>query len=89
MDMYIEFSLPKDTDGPAAIHVNQILVRELDRWSKQHGIDYNTKNIKYTKRVTFDDDASYSFFAMSWAPKSGNFESYLLNYRLIEPMNRL
>ena len=87
--MYIEFSLPKDAAGQAAIYVNQILTRELNRWSKQHGIAYNTKNIKYTKRVTFDDDASYSFFAMSWSPKPGNFESYLLNYRLIEPMNRV
>jgi hypothetical protein len=86
--MYIEFSLPKDADGQIIL-VNQILTRELDRWSKQHGIAYNTKNIKYTKRVTFNDDAYYSFFAMSWAPRSSNFESYLLNYRLIEPMNRL
>lgn len=87
--MYIEFILPKDADGQAAIFVNQILARELSRWSKQHGIGYKTKNIKHTKRVTFDDDTSYSFFAMSWTPSPSNFESYLLNYRLIEPMNRL
>ena len=87
--MYIEFSLPKDAAGQAALYVNQILARELNRWSKQHGIAYKTKTIKYTKRVTFDDNRTYSFFALTWAPKPSNFESYLLNYRLIEPMSHV
>jgi hypothetical protein len=87
--MYIEFSLPKDAAGQAALYVNQILTRELNCWSKQHGIDHRTRNIKYTKRITFDDETTYSFFALTWAPKPSNFQSYLLNYRLIEPMNRV
>ncbi len=87
--MYIEFSLPTGSAGQAAAYVNQILTRELNRWSKQYGIAYVGKNVKYTKRVTFDDDTSYSFFALTWAPKPSNFQTYLLNYRLIEPMSRV
>jgi hypothetical protein len=90
--MYIEFGLPKDLDGQAAAYVNQVLISELDRWSKQYNIPYISKNIKYTKRVAFDDDANCSFFALTWSPgpiDPAHFKSYLLNYRLIEPMNRV
>lgn len=87
--MYIEFSLPRDAAGQAALYVNQILTRELNRWADQHGIAYIAKNIKYTRRVTFDADSTYSFFALTWSPKSTTFHRYLLDYRLIEPMNRL
>ena len=83
--MYIEFSLPKDAAGQAALYVNQILTRELNRWSKQHGIDYKSKNIKYFKRITFDDESHYAFFAMTWNPDRRYYA--LGRWRIVSDLN--
>jgi hypothetical protein len=40
----------------AALHV----------WSDRFGIPYNTKIVRNIKRVTFDQDNSYTLFAVSW-----------------------
>ena len=87
--MYIEFRLPTGAGGMAAQHVNSILNKELHTWSDQYNIPYNTKSVKYTKRITFDDEKNYAFFSLTWNPKNTQFKSYLLDYRLIEPMNRV
>lgn len=86
--MYIEFDLPQGAGGMAAQYANNILNRELHTWSDLHNIPYNKKIHKYTVRVTFDQDKYYSFFAMTWAPKSKKFSSYVQNYRFVEPMKR-
>ena len=64
--MYIEFALPQGAGGQAAIHASHIITQALHAWSDKYNIPYNVKNIKYFKRVTFDDDALYPFFAMTW-----------------------
>lgn len=64
--MYIEFSLPQGAAGQAAIHANHIINQALHNWSDRYNIPYNVKNIKYFKRITFDDDTHYSLFAMTW-----------------------
>lgn len=64
--MYIEFSLPTGAAGMAAGHANHIIGKELAAWSEKYQIPYVTKNVKYTKRVTFEDDYHYSLFAMTW-----------------------
>lgn len=66
--MYIEFSLPQGAYGQAALHANHIINGELHAWSDRYDIPYNVKNVKYFKRITFDDDAHYAFFAMTWNP---------------------
>ena len=66
--MYIEFSLPNGAAGQAAAHANHIIIRALHEWSDRYNIPYNTKLHKYTRRITFDDDAHYSLFAMTWNP---------------------
>jgi hypothetical protein len=66
--MYIEFSLPHGAAGQAAVHANGHITRALHEWSDKYNIPYNVKNIKYFKRITFDDDAHYAFFAMTWNP---------------------
>jgi len=66
--MYIEFSLPNGSAGQAAAHSNNLITRALHEWSDKYNIPYNTKLIKYTRRITFDDDAHYAFFAMTWNP---------------------
>ena len=64
--MYIEFSLPQGAAGQAAMHASHIITRALHEWSDRYNIPYNVKNVKYFKRITFDDDAHYSLFAMTW-----------------------
>ena len=66
--MYIEFSLPTGSAGQAAAHANRIITLALHEWSDKYNIPYNVKNIKYFKRVTFEQDEHYSFFAMTWNP---------------------
>jgi hypothetical protein len=38
----------------------------LHDWSDRYCIPYNTKTVRYIKRVTFDSDDTYSFFSMTW-----------------------
>jgi len=64
--MYIEFSLPQGSAGQAAAHANRIITLALHEWSDRYNIPYNSKIHKLTKRVTFDDDSSYSLFTMTW-----------------------
>ena len=85
--MYIEFTLPTGAGGQAAAYVNHLLNQELHAWSDQYEIPYNTKNVKYTKRITFDDEKMYNFFVITWNPKNTEFKYYLSEYRLVEPMN--
>jgi hypothetical protein len=66
--MYIEFQLGTANDASAA-QANMIINNALHEWSDRYEIPYNTKIIKYTKRITFDQDEHYSLFAMSWNPE--------------------
>ena len=66
----------------AAAYMNDKLNRELHRWADQFDIAYNKKIHKYTVRVTFDDDKTYAFFALTWKPQ----EPWLKNYTMPDPM---
>jgi hypothetical protein len=83
--MYIEFSLPHGSAGQAAIHANHIINRALHAWSDQYNIPYNVKNVKYFKRITFDDDAHYSLFAMTW--NSDQRSHALSRWRIVSDLN--
>lgn len=87
--MYLEFQLPTGAGGMAAQYTSSILNRNLTDWSNLYNIAYVKKIHKYTVRVTFDNDQTYSFFALTWNPKGDKMLQYLTNYRLIEPMNRV
>ena len=73
--MYIVFDLPNSST--AAMHLIHTINQELHAWSDRYDISYNTKLVKYSKRVTFDHDETYSFFAMTWTGP---------DYKLVEPM---
>ena len=83
--MYIEFSLPHGAAGQAAIHASHIITRALHEWSHRYDIPYNVKNIKYFKRITFDDDAHYAFFAMTWNPDRKFYA--LSRWRIVSDLN--
>jgi hypothetical protein len=83
--MYIEFSLPEGSAGQAAAHANRIITLALHDWSNKYDIPYNTKLHKYKRRVTFDDDAHYSLFAMTWNPDK---KFYVLGrWRIVSDLN--
>lgn len=83
--MYIEFSLPNGSAGQAAAHVNYIITQHLQEWSEKYNIPYTTKIIKYIKRVPFEDDAHYAFFAMTWNPDK-KYHS-LGKWRIVSDLN--
>jgi hypothetical protein len=85
--MYIEFQLPDGSNGMSAVHANYIIDQALQQWSTCYNILYNTKNIKYFKRVTFDNDAYYAFFAVTWNPDKKIYA--LSNWRIVlDPNNK-
>jgi hypothetical protein len=76
--MYVQFV--KNTINPV-----DYITTSLDHWAQQYQIKYKIKFVKRTLRLTFDDDQHYTIFAMTWNPEHNS----LLNYSLIEPMNRV
>ena len=82
--MYIEFSLPNGSAGQAAAHTNRQIIKALHEWSDRYNIPYNTKLHKYIRRVSFDDDAHYSLFAMTWNPENKRF---LSRWRIVSDLN--
>ena len=83
--MYIEFSLPNGSAGQAAAHANMIINNELVLWSQKYQIPYNTKIVKYSKRVTFPKDEHYSLFAMTWNPERRYYA--LGRWRIVSDLN--
>ena len=83
--MYIEFHLPNGAGGMAAAHANSIITKHLHEWSDRYNIPYNTKLHKYHRRVTFDDDAHYAFFAMTWNPDRKFYA--LSRWRIVSDLN--
>jgi len=83
--MYIEFQLPMGAGGQTASYALRLIQTELTAWSKKYSVEYRQKIIKYTLRVTFDLDESYTLFAMTWVldPKHPSWTSY----RLITDLN--
>jgi len=81
--MYIEFALPMDGPGSKRPGLaNAWINQEMQAWSDRYKIPYNTKVVKLKKRITFDDDRHYEFFAISWNPSR-----HWLNYRIITDLN--
>jgi hypothetical protein len=79
--MYIEFFLPQGAGGTAASYIYQLLKKEVEDWSAKYNIRYTEKVIKYTYRVSFDDDQSYTYFQLTWP------ENNWQQYRIIEDLN--
>lgn len=85
--MYLLFKLPED--NWEANYVYTALNHNLGQWSQQYDITYRFKFHRQNVRVTFDDEQSYSVFAMSWCPHAEYLQNYLTDYSLVEPMRRV
>lgn len=83
--MYIEFQLPSGAGGQTANYALGLVQNKLSAWAEKYNIKYRQKIIKYTLRVTFDSDESYTLFAMTWVadPKHPSWT----NYRLVTDLN--
>jgi hypothetical protein len=85
--MYIEFDLLPDVDmapGHRATANLRIVQEHMLIWGKRYGIPYREKTIKYTHRVTFDQDQTYSFWAMTWNPEQ---HKILAQYHIVSDLN--
>ena len=84
--MYIEFRLPRGAGGPdQASYALSIVQKKLVLWAAKYEVEYRTKVFKYTLRVTFDSDESYTLFPMTWVPHPEHPE--WTSYRLITDLN--
>ena len=83
--MYIEFKLSQGAAGQAAVHALYMIRKDLVSWATKYSIKYTEKTIKYTHRVTFDDDSYYPFFAMTWNPDKKYH--FLSNWRIVSDLN--
>ena len=83
--MYIEFQLPMGAGGQTASYALGTIRNQLILWAKKYNIEYRTKVFKYTLRVTFESDQSYTLFAMTWVadPKHPSWTTY----RLVTDLN--
>ena len=80
--MFLEFRLPEKLTHWAY----EELSAEVYRWSERQGqIPYRTKVIKYTFRITFEDDRFYTLFALTWQPPGS--EKFWQDYRIITDLN--
>ena len=86
--MYIEFSLPKGYNdiqpGWSAGHALAMIQDAMNRWGNQYSIQFREKTIKYKYRVTFDQDQTYSFWAMTWNSEQ---TKTLSQYRIVSDLN--
>jgi hypothetical protein len=83
--MYIEFALPGGSGGMAAAMASQKLDQAIKAWASRYEIEYRTKNVKYKKRVTFDDERCYEFFLLTWQPVDQ--QNFWTTYRLVTDLN--
>ena len=85
--MYIEFSLSYGSANAqtTAAQANIIINNHLVLWSQKYQISYTTKIVKYTKRVTFEQDEHYSLFAMTWNPDKRYYA--LGRWRIVSDLN--
>ena len=88
--MYIEFELHEiGGQGLAPSHAASerlsLIMSEMNSWGHRHGIlHYREKTQKLTHRVTFDQDQTYSFWAMTWNPEQNET---LARYRIVSDLN--
>ena len=86
--MYIEFDLLPDVDlvpGHSARVALTLIQQEMRAWSERYGIDYREKTIKYKHRITFDQDQTYSFWAMTWNVERRYYATS--RYRIVSDLN--
>ena len=86
--MYIEFTLPTGAGGMSANYVHWEIRKNLQEWSEKYQIPFQSKVEKLKVKVTFEDERNYSVFSMTWNPTANHLNSWIKNFKFIEPMRR-
>jgi hypothetical protein len=79
--MYIEFWLPSGAGGMAAAHAIKLIKKEIEAWASKYNVTYRTKAVKYTFRLSFNDERDYVHFQLSWNPDN----HVAKRYTIVEP----
>ena len=84
--MYIEFDLvPTGLSAPSDWYHSLLIIQDaMNSWGNRYSIQFREKTIKYKYRVTFDQDETYSFWAMTWNPEQ---TKTLAQYRIVSDLN--
>ena len=86
--MYIEFDLLPNVDMASGLYAARVALAmiqdAMNSWGNQYSMQFREKTIKYKYRVTFDQDQTYSFWAMTWNPKQNKI---LAQYRIVSDLN--
>lgn len=86
--MYIEFRLPYNVGQKSNFGARialKVIRDEMQVWGERYGIAYREKTIKYTHRITFDREETYSFWAMTW---NADQKYHATNrYRIVSDLN--
>lgn len=79
--MYLEFRIQDNVPRMVIARAHAAIGTNLAEWAEKYNIRYRQKIHKYTLRVTFDEDESYTLFALTWvSPK-------WTTYRLVSDLN--
>lgn len=81
--MYLAWHLPRDGHEIITAYYRHTLHEKLQQWSRQHGINFKFKRVKYTCRLCFDNDSWYNFFMLTWDPQD---DTWFKEFTVIEPM---
>ena len=86
--MYIEFRWSSEFSPNVIGFMRQTVLDSIDPWADRFGVQYRTKTVKNTLRITFDEDSHYTLFVTSWRPPGvGKLHEWWFDYRIVEPMN--
>lgn len=79
--MYIEFWLPSGAGGMATGYAVSVIKQEIESWAQKYHVAYRTKVVKYTLRLSFNNQQDYVHFQLSWNP------SHIVStrYTIVEP----
>lgn len=79
--MYLEFQLRNTVPRMVIMRAHAEIGANLAEWAAKYNIRYRQKIHKYTLRVTFDEDESYTLFALTWVSPEWT------TYRLVTDLN--
>jgi len=65
----------------AAAHAVNVIKKEIASWASKYNVEYRTKVVKYTFRLSFNNEQDYVHFQLSWNPDSFAAK----RYTIVEP----
>ena len=79
--MYLEFRIQDNVPRMVIARAHAAIGTNLAEWAEKYNIRYRQKIHKHTLRVTFNEDESYTLFALTWVAPEWT------TYRLVSDLN--